>query len=96
MHRGCRLCPLETNAPGRQSVACGPVWLAHMGGARLEGPAEFGPRREFIVLGGALRRAGEALDEAPAGAVVVAADAWPLLGGACAGEPTPSGALWVY
>ena len=82
--------------PRRQSVACESVWLAHMGGARLEGPAEFGSRREFIVLGGALRRAGEALDEAPAGAVAVAADAWPFLAGSCAGEPTPNGKnqLW--
>lgn len=76
-----------------QAVACGPVWLAHIGGARLDGPSEFGPRREFIVLGGALRRAGEALDEAPAGAVAVSADAWQFLAGSCIGEATPKGVV---
>ena len=81
-----------TAAAAPQAVGCGEAWLAHVGGAAVTWPRYLGPRREFLLLGEAVRRAGGALEEAPPGTVVVEAAAWPCLAdlGVCA-VPTPSG-----
>ena len=78
-------------------MGCGEAWLAHVGGAAVTWPRYLGPRREFLLLGEAVRRAGGALQEAPPGAVVVEAAAWPFLAdlGVCA-VPTPSGHFRVF
>ena len=44
-------------------------------------PHDYGARREFLVIGNALLRAAEALDEAPVGTLVVSKVAWPQVGG---------------
>ena len=84
--------PPAPAAPRPQAVGCGEAWLAHVGGAAVTWPRYLGPRREFLLLGEAVRRAGGALQEAPPGTVVVEAAAWPCLAdlGVCA-VPTPSG-----
>jgi hypothetical protein len=65
------------------------VWLALIGGE--DGARGLGPRREFLVAGGAIRRAGEALDEAPAGRIVVSGAAWPRVAARYVADGTPGG-----
>jgi CRP-like cAMP-binding protein len=71
-----------------QSLACGQLWLAHLGGEHVIKPHDYGARREFVVIGNALLRAAEALDEAPVGTIVVSKVAWQHVADKYVGEET--------
>ena len=72
-----------------QALACGPMWMAHVGGAHLD--QRQGPRREFIVLGNALLESAIALDEAATGTVVISSTAWGHVARSYEGDATPLG-----
>ena len=72
-----------------QALACGPMWMAHVGGASLD--QRQGPRREFIVLGNALLESAQALDEAPTGTVVISPTAFNYVKDTYVGEVTQGG-----
>jgi hypothetical protein len=75
-----------------QAVAAGAACVAHIGGERMPPrPRDLGPRRELVVVGEAVRHAGEALGEAAVGEVVVAGGTWALVAGQYEGESTPGG-----
>ena len=59
-----------------QSISCGKVWLAHMGGEQLKKPHDYGHRREFLVMGKSILETAEALNEAEVGTLVVSKSAW--------------------
>jgi class 3 adenylate cyclase len=59
-----------------QSISCGKVWLAHMGGEQLKKPHDYGHRREFLVMGKSILETAEALQEAEVGTLVVSKSAW--------------------
>lgn len=69
----------------RVGVGAGEVTTMHLGGS-------FG-RWELLVTGEALVQASRAETEARPGEVLIARDAWPLVAGACRGQPLPSGAV---
>ena len=78
-----------------QSLACGKLWLAHLGGEHVFKPHDYGARREFVVIGNALLRAAESLDEAPVGTIVVSKVAWPYVQEKYAAEETKLGNFMV-
>jgi class 3 adenylate cyclase/predicted ATPase len=71
----------------RISVSAGRLAIIHVGG--IEG------RRELIATGDPLAQVNAANAEATAGEVVVAAEAWRLVGDRLEGEPLASGAVRV-
>ncbi|NWF81472.1 MAG: AAA family ATPase [Chloroflexi bacterium] len=69
----------------RVGVGAGEVTTMHLGGS-------FG-RWELLVAGEAIVQTSRAEAAARPGEVLIAPDAWPLVAGACLGQPLPSGAV---
>eukprot|EP00960_Hanusia_phi_P059466 764171-Hanusia_phi.AAC.14 len=72
-----------------QSLSCGPMWFAHVGGAQLD--KHNGARKEFLVIGKALLEAADALEEAAIGTLVVSKAAWTHIESEFQAEETKEG-----